>query len=142
MSRNTENPDFGPYKQLDNNVAWIAIFIFYVIIVAALCFEPVPGDISLPSTFLGLPFDKVVHFLMFLPFTIIGTCAFRRRNYWRTLVWMTVLGVIVATSFELLQSVLTDYRTTDPWDLVSNLLAMFSGCAIMAVIGLFLKSNR
>lgn len=124
------------------HLLWSAIFIIYILMVTLLCFKRFSGNLDMPSAFMGIPTDKVVHFLMFLPFSIVGTLAFRRDNYWRTLVWITISGAVVATSFELMQSVLTTYRTTDPWDLVANLLAMAAGCTIMAFAGLFIKTKK
>ena len=71
--------------------------------------------------------DKVVHFCMFLPFPAFSTLAIAGKKPWRALSLSIILGVVAATSIELLQSVLTEYRGTDIWDLVANLTAIVTG---------------
>ena len=60
----------------------LALFCIYLVAVAALCFL---RPSSLPEmnikTFLGLPIDKVLHFLMFLPYPVLSGMSFMDREY-------------------------------------------------------------
>ena len=84
----------------------------------------------------GIPTDKIVHFLMFLPFPILGTIAFDFRSWWRTLSIMTILANLAAFTFEQLQSCITTVRVTDPTDLNANFLGISLGLLIAIIIGL------
>lgn len=106
---------------------WLSVFIVYFLAVLYLCFGHISTDENLPVEMFGIPFDKVVHFCMFLPFPVFGTLAFAGKKPWRALSFSIILGVVAATSIELLQSVLTEYRGTDIWDLVANLTAIVTG---------------
>ena len=119
----------------------IVVFLVYVAAVAWLCFgtfKPVP---SIPRSIFGIPTDKVVHFLMFLPFPLLGTIAFDFRSWWRTLALTTLLANIIAFSFEQLQSRITSIRITDPTDLNANFLGITLGLAIAILIGLLAKKR-
>lgn len=103
------------------------IFIVYLLAVLYLCFGRISPEEEMPGDILGIPFDKVVHFCMFLPFPAFSTLAIAGKKPWRALSLSIILGVVAATSIELLQSVLTEYRGTDIWDLVANLTAIVTG---------------
>ena len=122
-----------------SRVLKILLFLVYVALVAWLCFGMFKPSPDIPRSLFGIPIDKVVHFLMFLPFPILGTIAFDFRSWWRALALTTLLANIVAFSFEKLQSVLTSYRITDSADLNANFLGISLGLAIAIAIGLILK---
>lgn len=117
----------------------IVLFLVYLALVAWLCFgtfKPGPG---LPRTLLGFPIDKCVHFVMFLPFPILGALAFEFRSWWRSLSLMTLMANLIAFLFENLQSRITAMRVTDPTDLNANLLGITLGLLIAILVGLFRK---
>jgi len=122
-------------------VTVIALFALYLAGVAYLCFSSGESDLKMPETLFGLPFDKCVHFGMFLPFTILGTIAFYFRSWWRSLSMTTLLAIISAFTFEKLQSVITESRVTDPADLNANILGIASGLFFMIAIGLIAKKK-
>jgi hypothetical protein len=66
----------GRYKKI-----YIAIFCAYLAAVGLLCFI---RPSSLPEmevkTFLGIPIDKILHFIMFLPYPILAGLVFIRRD--------------------------------------------------------------
>ena len=119
----------------------ILLFLAYVACLAWLCFGNFEPDPKIPRTLLGIPIDKCVHFLMFLPFPVLGTLAFRERSWWRTLCWMTLAANLIATLFETFQTRINPERCTDPADLNANLLGITTGLLIMALIGLISKKK-
>ena len=120
-------------------ISKIVLFLAYVAAVAWLCFGTFKPDPSIPRTIFNIPTDKVVHFLMFLPFPILGTIAFDFRSWWRALSIMTILANLAAFSFEQLQSRITTVRVTDPTDLNANFLGISLGLLIAIIIGLAIR---
>ncbi|MBR3064180.1 MAG: hypothetical protein IKG90_00835 [Bacteroidales bacterium] len=120
-------------------ISKIVLFLAYVAAVAWLCFGTFKPDPSIPRTIFNIPTDKVVHFLMFLPFPILGTIAFDFRSWWRALSIMTILANLAAFTFEQLQSRITTVRVTDPTDLNANFLGISLGLLIAIIIGLAIR---
>ena len=120
-------------------ISKIVLFLAYVAAVAWLCFGTFKPDPSIPRTIFNIPTDKVVHFLMFLPFPILGTIAFDFRSWWRVLSIMTILANLAAFTFEQLQSRITTVRVTDPTDLNANFLGISLGLLIAIIIGLAIR---
>ena len=118
-------------------ILWIVLFVLYLAALAYLCFSDGTPDMDLPKSFWGIPADKCAHFLMFLPFPVVGTMAFHNKSWWRTLCLMMLLAILFAFSFEQLQSRITETRITDPADLNANILGITTGLLVMLVAGLF-----
>lgn len=55
-----------------SNLFFRILFIVYIAVVAFLCFANFSKVEDAPKFFLGLPFDKVVHFCMFFPLPFLG----------------------------------------------------------------------
>lgn len=123
------------------HIAWIVVFIIYFAVLAYLYFATFESDSELPPAILGIPLDKCVHFLMFLPFPVLGTIAFQKDSWWRTLCWSTVAANIIAFVFESQQHYINPYRYTQAEDLNANLLGITVGLVIMALIGVFTKKK-
>lgn len=120
--------------------AWV-LFIIYLGLLAYLCFgQPTELFRKIPATLWGLPFDKCVHFIMFFPFPFLSHEAFYYRNKWRAQVLSIICALVFCFAFELLQSKLTSYRITDPWDLSVNVASVTVGTIIVAIINLFRKN--
>lgn len=119
----------------------IVLFCVYLAFVAWLCFGSFKPGADIPRSLWGIPTDKIIHFLMFLPFPVLGALAFDFRSWWRALSISTLLANIFAFSFEHLQSVLTSYRITDAKDLNANLLGISLGLLAAILIGLLAKKK-
>ena len=117
----------------------IVVFLVYVAVVAWLCFGKLSTIPHVPRKIWGIATDKIVHFLMFLPFPILGTIAFDFRSWWRPLAFTTLMANVIAFSFEKLQSIITSHRITDSADLNANFLGITVGLLIAIVIGLLAK---
>lgn len=123
----------------------ITLFCLYLITIAMLCFmrgEQLP---DLPTTWFGIPADKVVHMLMFLPFPMLSYQVFHPDNagktrQYATLVLLTVIGAGVALATEKLQGVL-EYRAEDKLDMAADFIGLIAGSAI-CFIYLFILSVR
>ena len=122
-------------------IGWIILFVLYVATVAWLCFGNFTPDADMPRELWGLPIDKCVHFMMFLPFPVLATIAFQKDSWWRTLSWTTLVAMVIAFAFENLQSRINPWRCTDPADLNANILGITTGLLIMVLIGLFGKKK-
>ena len=111
-------------------------FGVYVVAVLMLCFGHFDNSPSLPTTFLGIPTDKVAHFCMFLPFPILAFLAFDKYTETpkSTLLFSSltfVAGVLLALGTEWGQAHLTNYRSGEPWDLAADLLALLLGTLVI-----------
>lgn len=127
--------------RLSVRILRIVLFLVYVSAVAWLCFGTFKPGADIPRSLLGFPIDKVVHFLMFLPFPLLGTIAFDFRSWWRTLSMTTLLANLIAFTFEQLQSRITTVRVTDPTDLNANFLGISLGLLVAILIGLIFKKK-
>ena len=114
----------------------IALFLVYLALVAWICFGSFKPGPHVPRSVLGIPTDKIVHFLMFLPFPILGALAFDFRSWWRALCISTLLANACAFCFEHLQGVITKHRITDSADLNANFLGITLGLLISIAVGL------
>lgn len=117
----------GKYKRL-----YAALFAAYMATVAALCFlrpESLP-DVGM-DTFLGIPIDKLLHFLMFAPFPILAGMAFIKRSgrIAANLIIMLMLAAVgagVAYATEVLQ-IQTGYRSYEVADFYADLIGIACG---------------
>lgn len=110
---------------------FIALFCIYIVAVILLCVIRTDSMPEMPRNLFGIPMDKVVHFIMFLPFPILGYIAFHNLGIglWReiaVLFTLIVLGVVFAYSTERLQA-LTDYRSYEMADFFSDLTGIAAG---------------
>ena len=118
------------------------LFVLYLIAVAWLCFGKFDSTHDVPRSFLGIPTDKVVHFLMFLPFPILAYLAFgrHREKWWSSVLWIFaafLIGALLAGGTEIGQASLTTYRSGDPTDFLADLIALATGSVIVLAIDLW-----
>ena len=112
------------------------LFFLYLAAVLVLCFAQFKSTPDVPTSFLGIPTDKVVHFCMFFPFPILAFLAFDKYTETpkSTLLFSSltfVAGVLLALGTEWGQTHLTSYRTGEPWDLAADLLALLLGTLVI-----------
>ena len=129
----------GQASKRNYRALWVVLFGLYMAGVAWLYFSSGEVSFELPKSLFGIPFDKAVHYAMFLPFPILYTLALHFSSWWRTLSVSTLLAVAIAFSFEMLQSRITENRVTDPADLNANVLGIATGLLCMVVAGLIAK---
>lgn len=117
---------------------YIAAFCIYLAAVGLLCFI---RPSSLPemdmNTILGIPTDKVLHFLMFLPYPVLAGLIFISRDC-SMACGIFIIAVIAATGTgmaygtELIQAH-TGYRSYEIADFHADVAGMAAGC-IMSMI--------
>ena len=105
--------------------------------VAYLCFAPPEVMPQLSLSWLGLPADKVGHFLMFVPFVPLAYMVFGSADtgFWKQLGMFAVIlavGSGLAIGTERIQAQLA-YRTADINDFVADALGLVTGCIISTV---------
>lgn len=107
------------------------IFCLYIIGVMYLCFAK-PDDMpQLPQLLFGLPADKVGHFLMFLPFPLLGYMVFANKDMVpaRKVILLSILvicGLGMAIGTEQVQAAL-EYRSADMKDFATDALGLAVG---------------
>ena len=116
---------------------YIIIFCMYLAAVGLLCFIK-PS--SLPEmdikTFFGLPLDKVLHFLMFLPYPFLSGMIFLSKEQ-RPIVSCVILlilavtGIGVAYGTEIIQSH-TGYRSYEIADFHADMIGIAAGTLLAA----------
>lgn len=113
------------------------VFCLYIVAVAVLCFMKTDGLPEIGNSFLGLPMDKIAHFLMFLPFPVLASLTFiddslRLGNALAVLAVILVTGTGMAYGTEQLQA-LTGYRSNDLADFLADLTGLCTGAALTAI---------
>ena len=114
------------------------LFFLYIAGVLFLCFGHFDTAPDIPTSFLGIPMDKVVHFTMFFPFPILAFLAFdkytetpRATFLFSGITW--VLGMLLALGTEWGQAHLTTWRSGDPLDLAADALALTLGTLLVII---------
>lgn len=121
---------------MKRRITYIAVSaIFAAYIVAVLCLTLL--DLSdktpeLPKYFLGIPMDKIAHFLMYFAYPITGWLMV---NYNKNIKigqkyifsCLIISGLAFAAFTETAQGVFTTYRESDPLDFAANIIGIFSG---------------
>ncbi|MBO4671816.1 MAG: VanZ family protein [Bacteroidales bacterium] len=115
--------------------------VLYLAAIAVLCFAKFPSLSQAPGSFLGIPADKIVHFLMFFPFPVLALLSLRlkRAMIWKLiliLVVLFVLGCLIAWGTEYVQGKLP-YRTMDPNDFKADSLGLFTGSVVALILFVF-----
>ncbi len=122
------------------------LFVVYLLAILYLCFGHFDHLPKVARTILGIETDKVVHFLMFLPFPVLSFLAWGRSTAtpWQSLLLslgLFLAGALIAAATELGQR-LTPYRSGDPLDFRADLLALAAGALIVLIIDLSKQFRR
>lgn len=115
-----------------------ALFALYVCAVLFLCFGHFESMPEIGKTLLGIPTDKVAHFLMFLPLPVLGYLAFSKEygkgdGLVKTITWISVLGCIFAALTEAGQ-MLISFREGDLMDYFADFLGILTGALCLHAI--------
>ena len=112
--------------------------LVYLVVVGYLCFARIDGIQSAPLSIFGIASDKVVHFLMFLPFAPLAFLCLGRKAATpvrAVLVTLAIflVGCVIAGATEVMQG-WTGYRTSDPRDFVADTLALALGSVAVIIM--------
>lgn len=115
-----------------------ALLLVYFVTVAYLCFGHFDNLPQVSRYIFGIPTDKVVHFVMFLPFPILVFLAIDRftTKPWHSLLMMCgtfLVGCMLAAGTEYGQSLLT-YRSCDVKDFRADMIALSISSLIVFII--------
>ena len=114
-----------------------ALFLAYIAAVLFLCLANFSDNtIELPKSFLGIPMDKLVHFLMFFAYPATGwlmltynkTLKMRQRFIFPALL---ITGLLFAAFTEAAQGYLTSYREADNMDFAADAIGIFSSTLLI-----------
>lgn len=114
------------------------LMVLYIAAIAVLCFAHFSNMTDVPTTIFGLDADKIVHFLMFLPFPLLAYLAIGKlpktplRALLATLALFFV-GSLIAAGTEIGQAYLP-YRSADPLDFKADTLALAIGSLITFIV--------
>ena len=122
------------------------LFVLYLVSVVVICFGHFENMPEIEKKFLGIPMDKIVHFIMFLPFPILMGLSFHKTSTksLNTIFFALgtfVIGCILAGATEIGQSY-TSYRSCDIADFRADAIALaISSLAVFTVNILRNKRN-
>lgn len=107
------------------------VFCIYIAAVGYLCFARTDDLPQWPQLWMGLPVDKVGHFLMFTPFLPLGYLTFWKETHTisRKITLAGILmvtGLVIAACIELVQSSL-EYRSAEIGDLLADGVGLLCG---------------
>jgi len=122
------------------------VFLLYMAAVLYLCFGKFSSLSSVPRQLLGIDSDKLVHFLMFLPFPILfylsfGCNASKPLHSILLALGTLCLGSLIAAGTELVQDFIP-YRASDPADFLADFLALALSSFIILLIDLNKKKRN
>jgi len=114
------------------------LFLMYLVCIAFVCFMSSSSVPKMSVTLLGLPTDKIIHFLMFLPFPILFYLSFdhKKSGFLPSLGFATialVLGCGIAAGTELIQGLLPT-RAKDLYDFLADSSAVLCSSLLVLIL--------
>ena len=104
------------------------VLAVYVIVILCMCLGTFQGPSGMWKTFLGIQMDKVVHFVMYLPYPALVFWSFYQgKNGKRLMLFALLVGIAYSGAVELMQALFTDTRSAEWGDLLANTLGMTAG---------------
>lgn len=120
-----------------NSLIKSLFFVYLIVILSIMIFTINTEDIKAPDLLFGIEIDKVVHFLVFLPYPFLLWLAFNKRFIKHRNLFICFLipltGLLFAIATELLQS-LNPTRDFDIFDILANILSIIFASLVLNVI--------
>ncbi len=113
------------------------LFLLYIAAVLCLCLLNLSDKTpELPEYFLGIPMDKIAHFLMYFAYPPLCwlMLTYNRRlkiNPRHVFSTIFITGILFAAFTETAQGFLTTYRDPDPMDFVANITGICCATLLM-----------
>ena len=123
-----------------------SLFYIYILGLCFCCFWNFRGSIDLSTEWIGLPKDKVVHFLLFFPMPVMTYLAFPKlrntpRRYLRFSIIVFICSIAFGAMTEAVQW-LTGYRQCDWGDLLADCCGIAAAIAVLQIYEAFIKNWR
>ncbi|MHC1778688.1 MAG: VanZ family protein [Bacteroidales bacterium] len=121
-----------------------AVFYLYIALVLfASLYSFNNTKIDLSEYLFGLRVDRIVHYILFLPYSVNAWLAFgsslKKYSVKYAQLYTLLSGILVSSMTEYLQT-LTPYRDFDLLDLSSNYLGIISGSLIVYLLNKYAKN--
>ncbi len=120
-----------------NSLAKSLFFVYIIVILSIMFFTINTENIKAPDFIFGIEIDKVVHFIVFLPYPFLLWLAFNKRFIRHGNLFLCLLiplsGLIFAIATEFLQS-LNPTRDFDIFDILANILSIIFASLVLNVI--------
>lgn len=125
---------------------WRLMVLLYLAGVVFVCFGTPDSLPQINEWNCFIPFDKLVHFLLFTPFPIVSFFALRleRRLTGKTALVigaLLLLGILLAGCTELIQGMI-EYRDKDVMDFVADGLGLTASSLLLTLLLLFFGKPR
>ena len=120
-------------------IVFRTLLFLYLGVLLVLCFGKFEQMPEVPQSLLGIPLDKVVHFLMFFPFPILLFLAYDAltesvKASALYALGALGLGVLLAFLTEWGQAHFTSYRSGDLTDLLADCLALLLSALLVFLL--------
>ena len=132
--------------KIPERIFWRILLVVYLAAVAYICFAS-QGDLpTFDNRPFKIPADKVVHFVMFLPWPILAALSVMPgydRASVRTVILLliiTIIGCALAGATEWIQGLLP-YRSRDVYDFIADCLGLLTGALLFAASYPFLRKS-
>ncbi|MDT3357037.1 MAG: VanZ family protein [Bacteroidota bacterium] len=117
------------------------LLVFYLLAVMFLCFARFESVPRITPSFMGIPVDKIVHFLMFFPYPLLvyGAADRHIRKPWKSVLFVVMnflSGCVIAMGTEIGQYFIR-YRSADPDDFLADGTGMLVSSVIVLIIDLY-----
>lgn len=132
--------------KLKKRYIWTIILCCYFAAVLTLCLVRPEHMPTLERSILGIPADKIAHFLMFLPYPVIAYTAFKpsEGGKWRhlmILIAVFAVGIGLAMGTEQLQG-LSEYRSYEIEDFYADVFGMECSALLTGLYIIFKKKTK
>ena len=122
------------------------LLVLYLAAVAYLCFSTLQNLPKVSRYIWGIPTDKFVHFVMFLPFPFLVYMTFApiTRKFFKALMHIIIifgLGCCVAAGTEIVQKYLS-YRSYDLRDFHADAMALLVGSVFPLTVNFIIASIK
>ena len=121
---------------------WRILLLLYLGAVAWVCFSKPDSLPSVPQWNFIIPFDKVVHFCLFLPFPIVAFFSLNvKKKPMLAVLAFLLIGLVLAGCTELIQG-FTEYRSKDVMDFVADGAGLTASSVLLVLYLLFSGKSR
>lgn len=120
-----------------NSLVKSLFFVYIIVILSIMIFTINTENIKTPDFIFGIGIDKIVHFIVFLPYPFLFWLTFNKRfsrhGKFFLYVFIPFTGLLFAIITELLQS-LNPSRDFDIFDILANILSVIFASLVLNVI--------